>query len=317
MDHFTQLGLSGKSEAKPQGKISNNPSGRTQGPNLRKLTGKQRTAALAGSLITSALLGVFLLESGCSKESNKTTTIAPPAATQPSLPVATTPASTSTPLPAQHPAKKKMRQRKLSASTYSNPAYGVSFQYPKTAALKEGDDANLQLDGFGPLEMNFVGPGGETVGAVELPRTFYTGTDFNAAFFSVSMNPELTSDECDQFAFPQSVDPETDPMHVAKTKVGATEFHAVEGFAGGDNNQADIKYYHVFQNGSCYEFTLALQTARQTTPDEIRATVKPVNRNEVFRQLSWILSTVKLQPAELNAKTTPEVASGPTITQAH
>jgi hypothetical protein len=316
MDHFTQLGLSGKTSP------YQSPEGQRLHP--KKLTGKQRTITLIGSLIATALLGVFLLESGCSKELNKTATIAPPTASQPSPSISTTPAPTSAPVPIQPPAKKKSRQRKLAASTYSSPTYGVSFRYPKYGNLSEGDEANLELDGLGPLEMNFVEPGGTTISAIELPRKLYAGTDFNAAFFNVSVNSELTSDECGQFAFPETGNPETDPVTTSKTKVGATEFHAVEGFAEGENAQADVKYYHVFQNGSCYEFVLGLETAEQAIPDEIKPAVKPVDRNEVFRQLNWILSTVKIQPVELPRKAVPEVAAGnatvpagTTITEAH
>jgi hypothetical protein len=325
MAHFTQLGLSGKPETKSEGEASLHLSSEEQHSNANKLSGKQRLAALVGSLIATSLLGVFLLESGCSKESDKTVAIATPnqtVASQPTTPIATLPASTA--VASQPPAKKKSRQRKLSASTYSNPAYGVSFRYPKYGTLQEGDKANLELDGLGPVEMNFVQPGGTIISAVVLPRKLYTGTDFNAAFFNVSVNPKLTSAECEQFAFPETSNPTTDPVASSTAKVGATEFHAVEGFTGVDTNQADLKYYHVFQNGSCYEFALGLETAVDSTTDEVKPAVKPVDRNEVFRKLNWILSTVKIQSVAAPEKAAPEVAAGTptvpaatTITEAH
>jgi hypothetical protein len=83
----------------------------------------------------------------------------------------------------------------------------------------------------------------------------------------------------------------------------------VEGFADDDSNQADVKYYHVFENGSCYEFALGLEIADESNADQTKPAVKPVNSNEVFRQLDWILSTVKLQPVVTQEKTAPEVAS--------
>jgi hypothetical protein len=329
MTHFTQLGLSGSPDKKPETKPQTpnvSPGGQRPHATAKQPTSK-KTVAVVGSLIATSLLGIFLLESGCSKDSNKTATIAVPiqtVATQPSAPILTVPASTSTMVASHPPAKKKSRQRKLSASTYTNPTYGVSFRYPKYGSLKEGDDANLELDGLGPLEMNFVRPGGTTVSAIELPRKLYAGTNFNAAFFNISVNQKMTSEECEQFAFPETDDPATDPVVLSTTKVGATEFHAIEGFAGGESNQADVKYYHVFQNGSCYEFALGLETAAEVIPDEIKPAVKPVDHDEVFRQLNWMLSTVKIQPVALREKTTPEVATetqtAPTnaaITEAH
>ena len=305
MTHFTQLGLSGSPDKKPEPKLPQktlNPP-----PSPKKPASKQKTAALVGSLIATSLLGVFLLESGCSKESDKAiaTTTPSQTVTNPTPAPLLPPPIPSTPVASQPPAKKKSRQRKLSASTYANPTYGLSFRYPKNGSLKEGDEANLELDGLGPVEMNFVQDGGTAISAVELPRKSYAGTDLNTAFFNVGVNPKLTSEECEQFAFPQTGDPENDPVGTSKTKIGATEFKTVEGFAEAENNQAEVKFYHVFQNGSCYEFALGLETAA-TNPDEMKPAIKPVDRNEVFRQLNWILSTVKIQPTQ--EQTTPEVA---------
>ena len=318
MAHFTQLGLSGgpdkKPETKPQGKPLPKilPEAQHLHANVNKLTSKQKTATIVGSMIATSLLGVFLLESGCSKEPDKTASLAMPsqiAASQSPGSILTAPMATSTRVAIQPPAKKKSRQRKLSASAYTNPTYGVSFRYPSYDNLKEGEEANLELDGLGPLETNFIRPGGTTISEVELPRRLYAGTNFSAAFFNVSVNPKVTSAECEQFVSPESSDPETDPVTVWKTKVGPTEFHAVEGFAGRENKQADIKYYHVFQNGSCYEFALGLETAAEAVPDEVKSSLKPVDRDEVFRKLNWILSTVKIQAIALSEKTIPEVAN--------
>ncbi|HWY55551.1 MAG TPA: hypothetical protein VNZ03_13860 [Terriglobales bacterium] len=322
MAHFTQLGLSSHQDQKPQGKtLPNLPSGR-QHPqsNVDKAGSRQKLAALIASLTTTALLGLFVLESGCSKESGKTETIAPPsqtAATQAPAQMLTTPAAVAN----QPPAKKKSRQRRLSASTYANPAFGVSFQYPKEDSLKEGDEASVELHNVGLLEMNFIRPGGTTISVVELPRKVYTGTDFNSAFFNVSVNPKLSAADCEQFAFAERDDPGRDSVAASKTKVGATEFHAVEGFAEEADNQADVKYYHVFQNSSCYEFALGLETVEEATTDKMKPGVKPVDRNEVFRKLRWILSTVKIQPLEKSdlqvATQTPAQPTNTEITAVH
>jgi hypothetical protein len=169
--------------------------------------------------------------------------------------------------------------------------------------------------------MNFIRPGGTTISVVELPRKVYTGTDFNSAFFNVSVNPKLSAADCEQFAFAEKDDPERDSVATSKTKVGATEFHAVEGFAEEADNQADMKYYHVFQNGSCYEFALGLETVEEATTDKVKPGVKPVDRNEVFRKLRWILSTVKIQPLEKSdlqvATETPAQPTNTEITAAH
>jgi len=331
MAQFTQLGISANQdkqpEVRPQGKTMPNLSsqGQRPRPNEKKPDGKKKTAALIGSLIATAVLGTFVLESGCSKESNKTAAIATPNQPVTTQPIQTLPTSASTPVVAsQPPAKKKARQRKLSASSYTNPDYGVSFRYPKYDNLKQADRTILEPAGAGPVEMNYVQPGGSTISTVELPRKLYAGTDFNSAFFNVSVNPKLTAAECEQFAFAGTDNPENNSAAASKTKVGATEFYAVESFGEEENNEADVKYYHVFQNGSCYEFALGLETVAQGLSDDSKPAVKPVNHNEVFRQLNWILSTVKIQPIAAEKKNVPEVAADtPTestnsaITEAH
>jgi hypothetical protein len=308
MAQFTQLGLSGRPERKVE--VSTSPDTSRIGSNnhTKKSVQRKKTAMLAGSALAGALLGVFLLESGCSKSSDKVAAISAPASYSPPAIIPTTP--TVTPTAVAPTPKKKTRQHKLAASTYTNPTYGVSFRYPKSDSLKEGDKADLELEGLGPVEMNFVQPGGMTVSAVELPSKSYSGTDFNSAFFNVSVNSKLTQEECEQFAFPQGS--ETDPVAPSKAKVGATEFQALEGFADENAKQADVKYYHVFQNGNCYEFALGLETNLEMPKVEGQTVyaMKPVNHNEVFRQLNWMLSTVKIAPPVVQEKASPEVAAG-------
>ena len=84
-------------------------------------------------------------------------------------------------------------------------------------------------------------------------------------------------------------------------------FTEVESSSGDNAKHTDAKYYHVFQNGACYEFALGLETA------SAKDGVKPVDRNEIFRKLNWMLSTVKVQSAgvpEVAADTPPASAGG-------
>jgi hypothetical protein len=283
MSHFTQLGLSGTPEEQPQGK---NISNSGQRPTLddNSFRGKQKAAAFLSWLIVTSLLGVALLDSGgCSKGERKSVSL------EPGSPAAYTPQPASP-----------------SAATYTNPAYGISFQYPNYGGLKEGDHTNLQWAELGPVEMNFVENGGTTLAAVELPGSLYPSTDFTAAFFKVSVNSQLTSAQCEQFAFPgQTASPDhregsteiASNTELSVVKLGSAEFTEVEESGNADTNQADTKYYHVYQNGACYEFVLGMDTAA----GDAAGGTKPVNRNEVFRKLNWILSTVKIIPAGVPA----------------
>jgi len=228
----------------------------------------------------------------------------------PSTAASTQEAAPATAAAAKKPAHKTSRQRTLLASNYTNPLYGVSFRYPKNYSLQEGDKANLEWAALKPVQMNFVQPGGTTLTMVELPNRQYPGTDFAAAFFTLSVNTNLTAATCGQFASPDKGHAEASPSpdgtapaapaptaEPSKVKLGAAEFTEVENSGGETAKDADAKYYHVFQNNTCYEFTLGLETAKDGTKDG----VKPVDRTEVFRKLNWMLSTVKIQPAGVPA----------------
>ena len=52
-----------------------------------------------------------------------------------------------------------------------------------------------------------------------------------------------------------------------------------------------MKYFHHFENGNCYEFSMGLGTT-----DDTVAGLKPVNRSLVFGRMEQMLASVKLQP---------------------
>jgi hypothetical protein len=278
----------------------------------------QKTATVIGSLIATSLLGLGLFEtSGCSKASDKSATISAPTETalrpalpgpaaslQPAAPVSSPGVKTST--------RKPRIQRTLIASSYANPLYGVSFRYPKNYSLKEGDKANAEWTRLEPIAMNFAQPGGTTLTMVELPNRLYPGTDLASAFFTVSVNTGLSRATCGQFASSDpgpaatgaSGDGGASPAAVSPVATSSIETSKAELLDGpstevdrsGDQGakHADAKYYHVFENGACYEFALGFET---TAPDPAAGPIKSVDRSLVFRKLNWMLSTVKIEAA--------------------
>lgn len=322
MDHFTQLNLQGKSGEKPQqnsgkaGQPASPSTNTTQKPGKRpggndldpkKLSGSQKAAAIVASCICIGLLSAALVEtSGCSSNKPAASIAAPTAAAVAPAPA---PVSAPAPSPTSQPVAKKVvkktPRRKIPIASYKNSDYGMTFHYPKYDTLKEGEQAQMQWDGIGPVEMNFAQPGGSTISTVEMPDDMFPNTDYDGAFFTASVNAKLSQAECSQFAFPGASDK---PVKTSKVKMGGAEFTEVESVAG-NSKQADAKYYHLYQNGACYEFTLGLQTV--PTDDADGAT--PVDRNQVFARLRWILKSVKINPEEkaaVAASTAAPVTSG-------
>ena len=80
--------------------------------------------------------------------------------------------------------------------------------------------------------------------------------------------------------------------------VGDMELRATEAVSGEGTRQSDSKYFHVYQNGACYEFALNV-----TTDASAEGLVKHVDRDKVFTRLEQILATVKITPV------TPEVTA--------
>jgi hypothetical protein len=85
----------------------------------------------------------------------------------------------------------------------------------------------------------------------------------------------------------------------ATVEPGDMELRATEAVSGEGTRQSDSKYFHVFQNGACYEFALNV-----TTVASEQGVIKHVDRDKVFGRLETILSTVKINPVAA-----PEVAA--------
>jgi hypothetical protein len=87
----------------------------------------------------------------------------------------------------------------------------------------------------------------------------------------------------------------------SKLMLGDLELRATEAVSGEGTRQSDSKYFHVFQNGACYEFALNVTTV--ASQDGL---MKHVDRDKVFTRLGAILSTVKINPVvapEVTAET--------------
>ncbi|HEX7961481.1 MAG TPA: hypothetical protein VF493_16285 [Terriglobales bacterium] len=274
----------------------------------RSASDTTRRTGSRGRAVVAALLIVVAGMSGCSKAKSKEAVVSSSnqnSSTQAvALPATTVPSAATTPQASEPVKPKKVVKKRPSTVTYNDTNYGISLQYPRKYTLKTGDKAKLNADGI-EYPVNFVQPGGITVAAIELPGNSYLGTDFYSAFLSVNVNRSLTSEQCEQFAEPaatssevatistQQSQSESQSQAIAndtavlpmKVSIRGTDFSEVEDTI----EKSDTKYFHTFQNGSCYEFALGLQTAEPIDG------IDPVNRDEVFAKLEKILASVKIK----------------------
>jgi hypothetical protein len=349
----------------------------------------------AGALLFGALLMVCSLTVGCTKDEPK------PVSSNNQIPVSQNPTpntmlSSNTPAPAALPAKpapKKIVKKRPATVTYADQTYGVTFEYPRKYGLETGNAAT-ELVASSPLPMNFVVPGGVALAAVELPETAFADTDLSAAYFNVSVNKEVTAEQCGEFAVPQpkavassdvaqtvvqpvsteSASSKSESTEAASTQaapvqsvatpnaaeqtapaltptvaatstlatptstpaastavsstpaisaaatatstsklmLGDLELQSAEAVAGEGNRQSDTKYFHIFQNGGCYEFALNVTTMAHET----EGAMKHVDRDKVFNRLAAIMATVKINPVAApevtaNAPATPATPATP------
>jgi hypothetical protein len=280
------------------------------------------------TMIFAALLIACSLTVGCSSDKPKPVSSIQSPLVQPMPPVTTSPEPTAAPVEqaaVKHVHKKAVRKVPPTV-TYVDGVSGVTFQYPRKYALKTGDAAK-ELVSSDPIAMDFVQPGGVALAAVALPDSTYPNSDLASAVFNVSVNKTLTADQCSEFSVPQPnpaapADPSvqataqlaTPPL--SKLMIGDMELDSAETNATGEatNNpgQESSKYYHVFENGVCYEFALKVATTKLDATTTTKPTPSRIDRDEVFHRLEAILATVKINPitapevnAEANTNTQP------------
>ncbi len=268
------------------------------------------------TLVFAALLIVCSLTVGCSSEKPKSeSSTYQSAMTQPTPPVATTPAAVPTTPSSQAAAKsvhKKVVRKVPATVTYVDKTSGISFQYPRKYALETGDAAN-ELVSSSPVPMDFVQPGGVALAAVVVPESTYPNSDLATAFFNVSVNKALTAEQCAEFSETTKPATPSDPaapaetatpsaaqpikLGITKLMIGTMELLSSESLASQGTREEASKYYHVFENGACYEFALKVATTGVNTEGS-----KQVDREQVFQRLEKILATAKITPpAEVTA----------------
>jgi hypothetical protein len=249
-------------------------------------------------IATFSVLGLLLAASACSKQSPKPAlvSVSSPATPMPAAPQmpADTPAASA--IAATAPAKKTTKKRPANV-TYHDANSGVLFLYPRKAVLTSGGKAQRELPAVGDAPMNFVQPGGVAVATVALPGNWYPGTDFAAAVFNVNVNGNLSEQECSHFAFVDTRNGDGEPVDAEKVKVGSAEMEMTSNFSASAVKQVEARYYHRFENGSCYEYVLGLGTEGFATEGGL----EHVNRDDVFAKLEKILATVKINPSKINA----------------
>jgi len=225
---------------------------------------------------------VLFLAVSCSKKSDHEARIKAPSAPVVSDPTPSTTAAAAVP----ETAKKAVKKHRPANATYVNGTYGVSFSYPRKYSLQAGSKKSPAA-----VQPSFLKSGASQVAVVDMPGDSYPDTDFSSALFNVSVSTNMTEQECSQFVASEKGGQNEKP---ASVKLGSNEFTELEQMSGEATHQSDLKYFHLFKNGACYEFSLDVETSRKADEE-----LAQVERGKVFQQLEKIVASARIKEVEI------------------
>jgi hypothetical protein len=171
-----------------------------------------------------------------------------------------------------------------SFSIYNNPAYGISFRYPRNFELQE----TFEPGSTQPLEQ-FAGPQSDSipVAAVVIPNDAFPNTTFGGGYLQFAVNPAVTPETCQSFAAPG--DPDWRDSNGTST-ISGINFHWRQ---SGDVANHYTRIYAGFFHGACYEFYLEVTDTISMVPDPAE---KPADSPKILHQLDKIVSSLQLRP---------------------
>jgi hypothetical protein len=187
------------------------------------------------------------------------------------------------------PSPSKHKPRDSAFSVYNNPAYGVSFRYPRTYSLAEedlADGSSLKTQ----QQLQSEQPGALLIATVEIPSDAYPNTTFSEGHLQFAVNPQATAESCRSFVAP----PDSDWS-------GATDQTVVQGIPFYWRDRGLItsesitcsRDYAGYLNGTCYEFYL------QVVSTPASSSAVPINQadlGKILRPFEKTISSLQLHP---------------------
>jgi hypothetical protein len=193
-------------------------------------------------------------------------------------------------------AARSAEEKALEPAVYASRKYGVAWQYPRNFVLRKGANAGLDLDGHYAAATAFAGDdGGVALASVIIPARLYPGTDFVKASLTARVNKKVSEEACGTFRILDEGEEKAQDFPAAQVMVGGTEFATAEAAIDGDLDDSATtreKFFHVYENGGCYEFAMNVTTG---AGGEKKA-LGHVDADEVFERLQEILTSVTIVP---------------------
>jgi hypothetical protein len=172
--------------------------------------------------------------------------------------------------------------------TYKSRDYGVSFVYPYQYAYLS---AKVISNGDSSLLPKPDGHDGQfTLARVEIPKGFYPDTDFDRGYFMLSLNQDISEEEC--VATLSAGD-----NKLQTENINGVDFRWMETDESGRGNSAKLRNYAASANGTCYEIEMGVKTKNE------QGLAREVDPDQVLRRLDGVVKTVKIRTSQKPAVT--------------
>lgn len=181
-------------------------------------------------------------------------------------------------------------------STYTNAAWGISFQYPAKYVFEELNAPSERIPSWRLGRMFDRHPGQFLVAMVEIPKELFPGTDLTSAIFGVSANRNVAKQECWTVVVGQN----DRPTHTIM--LDGVEFHWSEGADA--PLAAAFRDYAGFSNGVCYEIETVVATMRMGPPEGVAR----VDEKDLESRMDALLHSLKMVPSN-PAENSPQIHS--------
>jgi hypothetical protein len=203
-------------------------------------------------------------------------------------------------------------EKALEPAVYASRKYGVAWQYPRNFVLRKGANAGLDLDGHPAAATAFAADdNGVALASVIIPARLYPGTDFVKASLTARVNKKVSEEACGTFRILDEGEEKAQEFPAVQVTVGSSEFATAEAVIDGgleDRATTREKFFHVYENGGCYEFAMNVTTGVSGEKKKSGH----VDADEVFERLQEILTSVTIVPVRGGeAMTVPTVAVAP------
>ena len=173
-------------------------------------------------------------------------------------------------------------------TTYNNPAYGLSFRYPRNYLLDDPSDSESDFIIEAQQDLAAQQPGAALVSIVTIPPDAYPNTTFVSGSLQLIVNRTVSPDVCNSFvALPD--DAYTSGVTTAQSIV----FHWRQKNSAALGTGYLDRDYAAISNNICYEFSLEIVTG--SNPD-LDPRIKDADETRILHHLDKIVSSLQIHP---------------------